>query len=414
MPAAFDPRTCDVTLFGALLRAARRHGWKKPILEDAERAPLDYRRLVAGALIFGRELARATPPRETVGLLLPNVNGLILTLFGLNAYGRRVALLNFTAGTKALKAATRMAELKTIVTSRRFVESAKLEDVVAALQRAGADAEPRIVYLEEMRRGIKPHHKLAGLIKAYFAAAVHGRHAMRADDAAVILFTSGTEGLPKGVVLSNGNLVANAAQIAAHAGEAWGSRDIVMNPLPMFHSFGLTAAGLMPLFAGMKTVLYPSPLHYKQVPQLIRAAKATILFATDTFMQGYARAAGDDDLRSVRYAVCGAERVKEATRKLWSNWGTIVLEGYGATECAPVIACNLPAANAPGTWERLCQGSMCGSIPSKALARAAASRCAGQTSCWVTCIPAGPASSIRPPRVGTIRATSSPSMRSGV
>jgi len=172
---------------------------------------------------------------------------------------------------------------------------------------------------------------------------------MPAGEAAVILFTSGTEGLPKGVVLSNRNLVANAAQIAAHAGDAWDGGDVVMNPLPMFHSFGLTAAGLMPLFTGMKMVLYPSPLHYKQVPQLIRAVKTTILFATDTFMQGYARAANDDDLRSVRYAVCGAERVKEATRKLWSKWGTIILEGYGATECAPVIACNLPAANAPGT-----------------------------------------------------------------
>jgi acyl-[acyl-carrier-protein]-phospholipid O-acyltransferase/long-chain-fatty-acid--[acyl-carrier-protein] ligase len=121
-----------------------------------------------------------------------------------------------------------------------------------------------------------------------------------------------------------------------------------MNPLPMFHSFGLTAAGLLPILSGMKTVLYPSPLHFKQVSALIRETKSTVLFATDTFLQGYGRAADDGDLASVRVVVCGAERVKETTRTLWGKWGTTILEGYGATECSPVIACNLPPTNTQG------------------------------------------------------------------
>ena len=354
---AFDPRSAETTLFAALLAAGRRYGMKIDILEDVERKPLSYKFLVLGALIMGSKIAERTGPREAVGVLLPNVNGLAVTLFGLNAFGRVAAMLNFTAGTKSLRAAVKAAEIKTVLTSRRFIDTAKLDDVIAALAAGdGNGTGVAVVYLEDVRKEIGAADKLKGLWRSLYAARFHKRHGMQPGDAAAILFTSGTEGLPKGVVLSNRNLVANARQIAAHAKNAWSPIDIVMNPLPMFHSFGLTAAGLLPIFSGMKTVLYPSPLHYKQVPALIRDTKATVLFATDTFLQGYARAAGEDDLKSVRVVVCGAERVKEQTRALWRKWGTIILEGYGATECSPVIACNLPHNNTPGTVGALLPG----------------------------------------------------------
>jgi acyl-[acyl-carrier-protein]-phospholipid O-acyltransferase/long-chain-fatty-acid--[acyl-carrier-protein] ligase len=163
------------------------------------------------------------------------------------------------------------------------------------------------------------------------------------------LFTSGTEGDPKGVVLTNRNLVANARQIHQHAASVLGTNDVMLNPLPMFHAYGLTAGMLMPLLKGMKVVLYPSPLHYRQIPKLIAETRATMMVATDTFLQGYARAAEAGDLASVRFVVAGAERVKDSTRAMWDKWGTILLEGYGATECAPVIAVNLPEGNRPGT-----------------------------------------------------------------
>jgi acyl-[acyl-carrier-protein]-phospholipid O-acyltransferase/long-chain-fatty-acid--[acyl-carrier-protein] ligase len=172
----------------------------------------------------------------------------------------------------------------------------------------------------------------------------------------VVLFTSGSEGVPKAVVLSNANLVANACQIKAHAGEVLTPDDVFFNPLPMFHSFGLTAGLLTPLLNGIKAVLYPSPLHYRQVPKLIAATGATFLLATDTFLQGYARAADPDDLGSVRYVIAGAERVKDETRRLWDRSGTIILEGYGATECSPVIACSLPDRNRPGSVGPLLPG----------------------------------------------------------
>jgi len=358
MSTAFEPASARMTLFSAFLGAARQHGAKKVILEDAERQPLTYGRVTLGSLVIGATLARMTQPGEAVGMLLPNVSGMVVTLLGLNAFGRTAALLNFTAGQRNVRSAAQTALLRTVVTSRRFIDTAKLEDVVAALEatETAPGRRVRVVYLEDVRAGIGTVDKVAGAARSLVPARVHARHARDPDKPAVILFTSGTEGTPKGVVLTNANVVANARQIIAHAGAHFTSADTAFNPLPMFHSFGLTAGTIMPLLNGMRTVLYPSPLHYKQITKLIRDTKATVLFATDTFAVGYARAADKEDLKSLRYIVCGAERVKEATRKLYDKAGTVLLEGYGATECSPVIACNLPERNRPGTVGPLLQG----------------------------------------------------------
>jgi len=332
------------SLFGALLDARDRYGRHKVCLEDPERQPLSYGRLVLGSMVLGRKLAAVTSAGEHVGVLLPSVQGAAVVLFGLNAYGRVPAMLNFTAGTKNLKAACDIAGIRTVISSRRFVEQGKLDDVVGVLEQGC-----RIVWLEDVRASITSFGKIRGVLDALRARALHARAKVKPDDAGVILFTSGSEGVPKAVVLSNANLVANARQIAAHAGEWLGPSDILFNPLPVFHSFGLTAGLLLGLLGGMKVVLYPSPLHYRQVPKLIGGTGATILLATDTFLQGYARAADPDDLASVRFVIAGAERVREETRRLWGRAGTVILEGYGATECSPVIACNLPDAHRPGS-----------------------------------------------------------------
>ncbi len=301
--------------------------------------------------MLGGKLAQQTMRGETVGVLLPNVNALAVTLLGLNAWGRVAALLNFTAGSRNLEAALDTAMIGLVVTSRRFVETAKLDDVVAAFARrkTAAGKPVRVLYLEDVRKTITAGDKILGLVRAKVAARWHRGHAQSPDSPAVVLFTSGTEGLPKAVVLSSTNLVSNARQIFAHATPHFTPADIAFNPLPMFHSFGLTAGTLMPILNGMRTVLYPSPLHYKQITRLVRDTGATVLFATDTFAQGYARAADTGDLASLRFIICGAERVKETTRALYEQAGTLLLEGYGATECSPVVACNLPGRNRPGT-----------------------------------------------------------------
>lgn len=342
--AEFDLAGTRTSLFGALLNARDRFGRNKVALEDPERQPLTFGRLVLAAFVLGRKLAALTQPRETIGVLMPNVQGIAVVFFGLNAFGRVPALLNFTSGLKNMNSACEVAQIRTIVTSRRFVEQGKLDDVVAALSEGRT-----IVWLEDVRATITSLDKFLALLSSFFARTIHKRSDVKPDDAGVILFTSGSEGKPKAVVLSNANLIANAYQVKAHAGSVLTPDDVFFNPLPVFHSFGLTAGLLTAILNGMKSVLYPSPLHYRQIPKLIGGTQATIVLATDTFLQGYARAADGNDLQSVRYVIAGAERVKDDTRRLWDRYGTTILEGYGATECSPVIAVSVPDRSKPGS-----------------------------------------------------------------
>ena len=345
-----EPRT----LFQALLEARALHGGSKPAVEDIERKPLSYDRLVTGALVLGRKMARQTRAGEIVGLMLPSTAGAAVSFFALQAFGRVPAMLNFTAGSANLLSACRTAEISTVYTSRRFVEQAKLEDAAAALSEA-----VKLVYLEDLRREIGSLAKLRGLLSRPFAGTVHARAcgAKRLDPNApgLVLFTSGSEGQPKGVVLSHDNLLANCRQLAARID--FNPTDSVFNALPVFHSFGLTGGMLLPLFSGVKTFMYPSPLHYRIVPVLAYDTNATILFGTDTFLAGYARMAHPYDFYSLRYVFAGAERVRDETRRQWmEKFGLRILEGYGATECAPVIAVNSPMHFRAGTVGRLLPG----------------------------------------------------------
>ncbi|MGB1540227.1 MAG: AMP-binding protein, partial [Rickettsiales bacterium] len=230
-------------------------------------------------------------------------------------------------------------------TSRQFVETAKLEALVHAMENAGVTLH----YLEEEARQISLLNKLNAFLNGYFSK---GKDQPKADAAAVVLFTSGSEGVPKGVVLSHTNIQANRFQLASRID--FGPTDIVFNALPIFHSFGLTGGTLLPLLTGIRTFFYPSPLHYRIVPELVYDTNATIMFGTDTFLAGYARFANPYDFYAVRYVFAGAEKLKEETRKLWAEkYGVRIFEGYGATETAPALSTNTPMHNKPGTVGRL-------------------------------------------------------------
>jgi len=358
MAQSFHPDQAQTTLFSGLLAAGRRYGGAKIIIEDADGTALSYRKLVLASLVLGGRLARETRKGETVALLLPNSAGLLVTLFGLNAFGRVAAILNFTAGKKQITSALRTGRIRTVLTSRRFLTAAKLEDLADAL--AETEWEPgskvRIVALEDVRASLRLSDKVRGAVRAALAALLYASAPQEADQPAVVLFTSGTEGAPKGVVLTNANLMANVLQALAHLSDVLVPGEILFNPLPMFHSFGLTAGTLVPVIGGVKCKLYPSPLHYRQIPKCIEKAKATFMVATDTFVAGYARAAEPGQLDSLKYVVCGAERVKEQTRKLVEHAKTVLLEGYGVTETAPILAVNQPTANRTGTVGRLMPG----------------------------------------------------------
>lgn len=345
----FNLKLAHRTLMGMLLRARDWYGGSRVCIIDADDRKLTYDELIRASFALGHVLCKGLRRGEAVGVLLPTSAGAAVSLFGLSAYGRVPAMLNFTSGAGALAAACKAAQARRIVTARKFIELGNLQHLVAGLQ-----DEHEIVYLEDVRANLPRSAKLAAVAAAVAPWAVRA-HA-DPDSPGIILFTSGTEGDPKGVVLSHANLVANAEQARQHIPELYPS-DVAVSPLPTFHCFGLTGGLMLPLLVGFPTVLHPTPLQAKTIVERVREKRATILFATDTFLNQYARAASDDDLSSLRFAVCGAERVKDKTRtSMRRRFGLEVLEGYGATEAAPVIAVNQPSFNKPGTVGRLLPG----------------------------------------------------------
>jgi acyl-[acyl-carrier-protein]-phospholipid O-acyltransferase/long-chain-fatty-acid--[acyl-carrier-protein] ligase len=333
----------DQTLFDALVRARQTRDTGKPAVEDPLGTKLTYKKLVVGAQVLGAKLAPMLPPEgAAVGVLLPNAAGVAVTFFALQTIGRVPAMLNFTAGSANVIAACKAANVSTVLTSRVFVEKGHFEALVQAIEGVA-----RVIYLEDVRATVTFFDKLKGLRQG---GTVQVKRDFNAP--AAILFTSGSEGLPKGVVLSHRNLLANCAQSLTRV--ACNGSDKVFNALPVFHSFGLTAGLLMPLIAGVPVYLYPTPLHYRIIPELVYGSNATILFGTDTFLAGYARTAHPYDFARVRLVLAGAEAVKDRTRQLYMDrFGVRILEGYGVTETAPVLAINTPLANKAGTVGRL-------------------------------------------------------------
>lgn len=348
MRVPLDPKAGEQTIFDALIAARETYG-DKEILEDPDRKPLTYTGLIRAAFVLGRKIAAMTEPAERVGILLPSSGGVVVTYFALHAHGRVPVMLNFTSGERNIKAALEAAGVKKILTAKRFVTQAKLEALIEDLATAA-----EIVWLDDVRGTIGLQDKIYGLM----AGMMPKRFRVRTEPSSpgVVLFTSGSFGAPKGVVLSQANLVANCRQVAQHIElkPEW----VMFNPLPTFHCFGLTGGVLLPLLQGMKAFQYPSPLHAKQIVELLPQVKASILFATDTFLNQYARVAGPDDFDTLQFVVAGAERVRDETHHLFNTrfHGLKLLEGYGATEAAPVVAVNHPDRNRPGTVGQMLPG----------------------------------------------------------
>jgi acyl-[acyl-carrier-protein]-phospholipid O-acyltransferase/long-chain-fatty-acid--[acyl-carrier-protein] ligase len=346
----FDIAAAGKPIFRALLEARNRFGGMREALVDGDERVLHYDEIVRASFALGHALRKGTKAGDSVGIMLPTGAGSAIAFFAVSAYGRVPTMLNFTAGSACLKTALRMAKVKKIVTAHRFIDLAKLDGLIAEI----GDAV-EIVYLEDVRKKLNFFDKAAAVIGQYAPWLILARPFHLSP--AVILFTSGTEGEPKGVALSHHNLLANVQQVRSHIA-LYPGEDILFNPLPTFHCFGLTVGTLMPLFLGVKAVCHPTPLQPREIARRIRESGATILLATDTFISQYARAGEQGDLNSLRLAVCGAERLRDETRALLRKKYSIeLLEGYGVTEAAPVVAANQPgAANRPGTIGRLMQG----------------------------------------------------------
>lgn len=335
----------NATILDRVIDKAKERGFGELACEDPLIGQMSYGKLLTGTAVLARKLSAITKGQTTLGVMMPNANGSVVTTLAVMSAGKVPAMINFTAGVENILAACKAAEVRTILSSRAFIAQAKLDAVVEAVSK-----QVNFIWLDEVREEISLFDKVMGRLSR--SRPLVDR---KAYETAVILFTSGSEGQPKGVVLTHRNVLANAAQAAASID--FNPTDKVFNVLPVFHSFGLTAGTILPLISGVPTFLYPSPLHYRIIPELIYSSNATILFGTDTFLNGYARIAHGYDFRSVRYCFAGAEPVKASTRALYmEKFGVRVLEGYGVTETAPVIAINTPMHNKPGTVGRLMPG----------------------------------------------------------
>jgi len=337
-------------IWDALLDARDIHGDQHAIVEDMDRQPLTYKTLCLKSFVLSYLFKVHCEAGKRIGVLLPNTNATIVTFLALQSMRCVPAMLNFTMGLKATGFAIEAANIGTVITSRKFIELAELEALASYLEE-----RVNVLYLEDLRAELTLTKKLKGLYAAHRSRAVirSRLRQVKADDEAVVLFTSGSEGIPKGVVLSHQNLLANVSQ--GRSRMRFTPQEVCLNALPLFHSFGLTGGTLLPLMQGTPIFLYPSPLHYKVIPEVAYDINATIIFGTNVFLNGYAKHADVYDFYSLRYVIAGAEKVQDETRQLWfAKFGLRILEGYGATETAPILTINTPREFRLGSVGKFC------------------------------------------------------------
>jgi acyl-[acyl-carrier-protein]-phospholipid O-acyltransferase/long-chain-fatty-acid--[acyl-carrier-protein] ligase len=342
------------TLYTALVDAVRLYGRGRKLVEDMRQTEYSYNALLKMTLVLGLLVCRISSRGETIGVLLPNLAATLCMAIGMTAFRRVPAMLNYTAGTDGMQSACVAARISTLVSSRKFLDTARLQAQVDALRGV------KVVYLEDLQPTVNLAVKLWAVIHLAWPKLL-GR-GVSPESPAVVLFTSGSEGRPKAVVLPHRAILSNIAQVRAITD--FSVEDRIFNALPIFHSFGLVAGGLLPILTGIKLFLYPSPLHYRLIPEVIYDRSCTILFGTSTFLSNYAKFAHPYDFYRVRYVVAGAEKLSQSVREIWyEKFGVRIYEGYGVTETSPVISVNSPMATRIGSVGQLLPGMEARLVP---------------------------------------------------
>lgn len=334
------------TLFEMLLNSQKLHGSAAPLFADDLGEPMTYGDVVKRSVALSVLMNRKLDLGERVGMMLPATCTGAMAFYACQHAGVTPVMINYTAGSRAVIAGLLACQVKTIITSRRFVKKAELSPLIDSLN------EHHVVYLEDLRKQLTWLDKSVIAVKRSFPKWTAAKQSPQ--DEAVILFTSGTEGLPKGVVHSHDSLLANVTQIRTLFD--FSSQDKLMVCLPTFHVLGLL--GLTASVAiGIPVFLYPTPLHYRTVPERVYEHRCTVLFSTSTFLGGYARFAEPYDFHSLRYVVAGAEKLSpEVVKTYHEKYGIRILEGYGSTEMAPLVSVNTPISNRLGSVGKIAPG----------------------------------------------------------
>ncbi|MBU5612141.1 acyl-[ACP]--phospholipid O-acyltransferase [Geomonas azotofigens] len=330
------------------IRTARQH-WQRRAVADTSGKDLNYGRALVGAVALAGKLERLIGSEAHVGLLLPASTGGVLANLALSMLGRVTVNLNFTASEASLRSAIDQCGIRTVITSRAFLEK------VPTLPRLEG-----MICLEDVAPTISGLDKVAALFKArlYPASLLLRGNGFHADKSATVIFSSGSTGEPKGVMLSHHNIMSNIE--ALRMVFRVDLNDNICSALPFFHSLGFTATLWFPLTSGFSAAYHPNPLDGEKIAQVVREHKSTLLLATPTFLLSYLRRAKREDFASLRLVITGAEKLKSKLADTFEEkFGVRPMEGYGATELSPVISLNLPDVEIDGVRQ---QGAKEGSV----------------------------------------------------
>ncbi len=328
----------------ALPRAMIRNCRKKKFtwkIADSTGAELSGGNLLAHILVSRRLLLRHVLRDDDrhVGLLLPPAVGAVVANAALSMAGRITANLNYSASPEVVNACIRRANIRIVLTSRKFLEN-------PAMAKFQNSLEAEFVYLEDLREKVHRGDKLAGAIAAYIVPAflldrLLGLHRIRGDDVATVIFTSGSTGMPKGVMLTHHNIATNVEAIdqVVHPRPD----DCILGIVPFFHSLGFTVTLWGPLLLDIRTAYHFSPLDTRVVAKLARSRRATIFLATPTFLRSYLRRCEPEELKTLEIVVAGAEKLPCALCEAFQQkFGVRPVEGYGTTELSPLVSVNVP------------------------------------------------------------------------